>query len=69
MKTSSASSVKAEDAEPDDFRSKMSGRSASQMLSGDLEKATGKKPSKAKIEDEGEDDALSYFKKLAEDED
>ena len=69
MKTSSASSVKAEDAEPDDFRSKMSGRSASQMLAGDLEKATGKKPSKVKIEDEGEDDALSYFKKLAEDED
>lgn len=63
MKTSSAAAVKAEEAEPEDFRSKMEAKSNK------VEKPTAKPSSKPKIDDdEGEEDALSYFRKLAEDE-
>jgi hypothetical protein len=62
MKTSAAAAVKAEDSQPDDFRSKMSKASAV------TESAAPKKPAAKKpADEESEDDAISYFRKLAED--
>jgi hypothetical protein len=66
MKTSSAAAVKAEDAQPEDFRSKM-GKSASSMLANELPSKPSKAPPKKVAEEESEDDAISYFRKLAED--
>ena len=63
LKTSSATQ-KAESASPNDFRSKMNTESKK------AEKPPfepNKKPAKAEV-DEEEEDAMSYFKKLAEDE-
>ncbi len=63
MKTSSAASVKAEDAEPEDFRSRMESKSSKTV-----EKPSSKpNATKAKVEEESEEDAMSYFRKLAED--
>lgn len=63
MKTSSAASVKAEDAEPEDFRSRMESKSSKTV-----EKPSSKPTAaKAKVEEESEEDAMSYFRKLAED--
>jgi hypothetical protein len=63
MKTSSAASVKAEDAEPEDFRSRMESKSSKTV-----EKPSSKpNAAKAKVEEESEEDAMSYFRKLAED--
>lgn len=61
------SAVKAEEADPEDFRSKM--KSASQSLATDLpEKPAAKKPAAkpAPTGDDDEEDAFSYFKKLAD---
>jgi len=60
------SAVNAEEAQPEDFRSKMKSMAASSFGE---EKAPKKAPAKgAKTEDEGED-AFAYFKKLADDDD
>jgi hypothetical protein len=59
-KASSAAAVKAEDSEPEDFRSRMESKAAPA-------KTASKPAPKAKVEDESEDDAISYFRKLAED--
>ena len=61
-KTSSATAVKAEDADPEDFRSKMS--RGSQIS--ENKKASSAKKSIVEDEDD-ESEALSYFRKLAED--
>jgi len=61
MKVSSAASVKAEDAEPEDFRTKMG--KANQVA----ESASKKAPVKKIVDDDDESEALSYFRKLAED--
>ena len=65
LRGSSAATVRAEDAEASDFRAKMT----TPFDASDSGKASTTKPNKttAKIEDDGEEDALSYFKKLAED--
>ena len=61
MKVSSAAAVKAEDADPDDFRSKMT--KAAAVTESAPKKAPAKKPV---ADEESEDDAISYFRKLAE---
>lgn len=60
MKMSSAASVKAEDAEPEDFRTKMG--KANQVA----DSAAKKAPAKKIVDDDDESEAISYFRKLAE---
>lgn len=69
-RVSEGAATHAEDAEPEDFRSKMASRPASTMLADELAKTTSKKPTpkpaaKASGDDEDED-AFAYFKKLAD---
>ena len=59
------SAARAEDAEPEDFRSKMKSKSAPVAEETPAKKSHSKAP---KSEDEGED-AFAYFKKLADDDD